>query len=40
LDTTDLIMARTFWIGVYPGLSIDMLDYSADKIIEFLDPRL
>ncbi len=37
LDVTDQIMARTFWIGIYPGLSADMLDYSADKIIEFLD---
>ncbi len=35
LENTDRVMARTFWIGVYPGLSADMLDYSADKIIEF-----
>jgi CDP-6-deoxy-D-xylo-4-hexulose-3-dehydrase len=37
LENTDLIMARTFWIGVYPGLSTEMLDFSADKIIEFLE---
>ncbi len=36
LDVTDQIMARTFWIGIYPGLSTEMLDFSADKIIEFL----
>jgi CDP-6-deoxy-D-xylo-4-hexulose-3-dehydrase len=36
LENTDLVMARTFWIGVYPGLSTGMLDFSADKIIEFL----
>jgi CDP-6-deoxy-D-xylo-4-hexulose-3-dehydrase len=36
LEVTDEIMARTFWIGLYPGLSTEMLDYSADKIIEFL----
>jgi CDP-6-deoxy-D-xylo-4-hexulose-3-dehydrase len=35
LENTDLVMARTFWIGVYPGLNAGMLDYSADKIIEF-----
>lgn len=35
LETTDQVMARTFWIGVYPGLNAEMLDYSADKIIEF-----
>jgi CDP-6-deoxy-D-xylo-4-hexulose-3-dehydrase len=40
LANTDRIMARTFWIGVYPGLSMDMLDFSADKIVEFLDQRL
>jgi CDP-6-deoxy-D-xylo-4-hexulose-3-dehydrase len=37
LETTDRIMLRTFWVGVYPGLSIDMLDFAADKIIAFLD---
>jgi CDP-6-deoxy-D-xylo-4-hexulose-3-dehydrase len=35
LENTDAIMKRTFWIGIYPGLSIEMLDHSADKIIEF-----
>ena len=35
LETTDEIMTHTFWIGLYPGLGADMLDYSADKIIEF-----
>ena len=37
LENTDLVMARTFWIGVYPGLNLEMLDFAADKIIEFLD---
>lgn len=37
LENTDRVMARTFWIGVYPGLSTQMLDYSADKIIEFMN---
>jgi CDP-4-dehydro-6-deoxyglucose reductase, E1 len=37
LENTDRIMARTFWIGVYPALSADMLDYAAGKIVEFLE---
>jgi CDP-6-deoxy-D-xylo-4-hexulose-3-dehydrase len=36
LHNTDRIMERTFWIGVYPGLSTEMLDFAADKIIAFL----
>jgi CDP-6-deoxy-D-xylo-4-hexulose-3-dehydrase len=37
LENSDLIMARTFWVGVYPGLSAAMLDYTADRIREFFD---
>jgi len=37
LENTDRVMERTFWIGVYPGLSTEMLDYAADKLIEFSD---
>jgi CDP-6-deoxy-D-xylo-4-hexulose-3-dehydrase len=37
LPNTDLVMERTFWVGVYPGLSTDMLDFTADRIIGFLD---
>jgi len=36
LSNTDLIMNNTFWIGVYPGLSEEMLDYTAEKIETFL----
>lgn len=39
LENTDLIMSRTFWVGIYPGLSSEMLDFSADKIIEFLSAK-
>ncbi len=39
LDNTDTIMERTFWVGVYPGLKQDMLDFVADKIGEFLDAK-
>jgi len=36
LTNSDIIMRRTFWLGVYPGLTTPMLDYVADSIIEFL----
>jgi CDP-6-deoxy-D-xylo-4-hexulose-3-dehydrase len=36
LSNADIITERSFWIGVYPGLSTEMLDYAADKIGEFL----
>lgn len=34
LDNTDTIMARTFWVGVYPGMTDKMIDYMAKTIIE------
>jgi CDP-4-dehydro-6-deoxyglucose reductase, E1 len=36
LTNTDIVMERTFWVGVYPGLTEPMLDYIADSIIEFV----
>jgi CDP-4-dehydro-6-deoxyglucose reductase, E1 len=39
LAVTDRIMLRTFWIGVYPGLTQPMLDFAADRIIEFLEKK-
>lgn len=34
LDNTDDIMNRTFWVGVYPGMTDEMLDYMAQCILE------
>lgn len=34
LDNTDYIMNHTFWIGVYPGMTDEMLDYMAQCILE------
>ncbi len=34
LYVTDTIMTNTFWIGVYPGMTDEMLDYMASVIIE------
>jgi len=34
LTNTDRIMNDTFWVGLYPGMSNDMLDFMAKMIIE------
>ena len=34
LDNTDTIMMKTFWVGVYPGMTDEMIDYMAKTIIE------
>ncbi len=36
LHVTDQIMTDTFWIGVYPGMTDEMIDYMTDKIKEAL----
>ena len=35
LTNTDLVMNNSFWVGVYPGLSEEMLSFIADKIESF-----
>ena len=34
LRVTDLIMERSFWVGVYPGMTLEMLDYMARMVRE------
>lgn len=34
LKNTDYIMNNTFWVGVYPGMTDEMIDYMAKTIIE------
>ncbi len=34
LKNTDRIMEDTFWVGVYPGMTDEMIDYMANTIIE------
>lgn len=36
LENTNLIMTNTFWLGVYPGLTHQMLAYVSDVIHEFV----
>lgn len=36
LTNTDRVMHQTFWIGVYPGLTEAMLDYTATQIESFV----
>lgn len=37
LVNTEYIMNNTFWVGVYPGLTDDMIDYMAKVIIEAIN---
>ena len=36
LDNTDFTMTNAFWVGVYPGMSSDKIDYIADAIKEVI----
>ena len=36
LKNTDIVMNNSFWIGLYPGINEEMIDYMADKILTFL----
>jgi CDP-6-deoxy-D-xylo-4-hexulose-3-dehydrase len=35
LTNSDRIMNQTFWVGIYPGLTEEMLDYTAEIIGQF-----
>ncbi|MDO4169029.1 MAG: lipopolysaccharide biosynthesis protein RfbH [Lachnospiraceae bacterium] len=37
LTNTDFITNYTFWVGVYPGMSDEMIDYMAQVIVEAVD---
>jgi CDP-6-deoxy-D-xylo-4-hexulose-3-dehydrase len=35
LKNTDIVMNQTFWLGVYPGLSEAMLNYTVERLESF-----
>jgi CDP-4-dehydro-6-deoxyglucose reductase, E1 len=35
LTNTDVVMNQTFWLGVFPGLTTEMLDYVVEKLETF-----
>jgi CDP-6-deoxy-D-xylo-4-hexulose-3-dehydrase len=39
LTNTDLAMNQTFWLGVYPGLTNEMLDFVIEKVHAFFRQR-
>ncbi|MBR3622571.1 MAG: lipopolysaccharide biosynthesis protein RfbH [Selenomonadaceae bacterium] len=40
LENTDRIMRDTFWVGVYPGMTDEKLDYMAKVIIEAVNKSI
>ena len=40
LGNTDHIMNDTFWVGVYPGMIDEMLQFMVDEIVNFVEGRL
>ncbi|WVK89684.1 lipopolysaccharide biosynthesis protein RfbH [Dactylosporangium sp. AC04546] len=39
LADCDLITTSTFWIGVYPGITDEMVDYMVESVTEFVKSR-
>ena len=39
LSNSDFVTERTFWIGVYPGLSDAALEYVVEMIADFVALR-
>ncbi len=39
LENTDRIMRDTFWVGVYPGMTNEMIDYMALSIRDYFEEK-
>lgn len=39
LNNTDAVMNRGFWVGVYPGLTSDMIKHIASTIVDFVKEK-
>jgi CDP-6-deoxy-D-xylo-4-hexulose-3-dehydrase len=37
MKNPDIVMNRTFWVGTYPGLTNEMLDFVAESIAEYVN---
>ena len=37
LKNSDLVMTNTFWLGVYPGLTDEMLNYVSEVVHDFVE---
>ena len=31
LANTDIVMNQTFWLGIYPGITTEMMDFVAER---------
>ena len=40
LDNADFVMENTFWVGVYPGLSNEQLDYVIESVHEIVGAQV
>ncbi len=40
LTNSNIVMERSFWVGVYPGLTKAMLDYIIESISDFMSGRV
>ena len=39
IANSDLVALSTFWLGVFPGLNTNMLDYVITNIHEFIKDK-
>jgi len=40
LENTDIVMRRSFWVGVFPGLTKPMLDYVITSISDYMSGKV
>ncbi len=40
LTNTDIVMTRSFWVGVYPGLTKQMMDYVIESITDYMNGKV
>ncbi len=39
LTNTNIVMKHTFWLGVYPGLTEEMINYKANAVSNFVESQ-